>query len=216
MGAEKHISDTLVAHSLKDLKKIIKRKRRSSSIKPVPVKSDGPFNDENLFDHTMKGVQEIEEFRKMPVYQKTIAGDLVPEAPDCEALGALEELVAGRRHVHLPDTQEYVEWIDRYYRGDIVKDLHRGRYSVQDYIDLHGVIVEDAEAVIGQFIKDSLKKGHQCIKIIHGRGLRSKRGPVLKEAVVRWLSRRFRKYVVAFVSARQCDGGLGAVYILLK
>jgi len=39
---------------------------------------------------------------------------------------------------------------------------------------------------------------------------------VLKDAVVRRLVGRYRKQVIAFVSARQCDGGLGALYVLLR
>jgi len=47
-------------------------------------------------------------------------------------------------------------------------------------------------------------------------GLRSVRGPVLEDAVIRRLSGRYRRDVIAFVSARQCDGGLGALYVLLQ
>jgi DNA-nicking Smr family endonuclease len=39
-------------------------------------------------------------------------------------------------------------------------------------------------------------------------------GPVLKRGVDQWL-RRWEP-VLAFVSARQADGGTGAVYVLLK
>jgi len=42
------------------------------------------------------------------------------------------------------------------------------------------------------------------------------KGPVLKDAVIRRLVGRYRKQIVAFVSARQCDGGLGAMYVLLR
>jgi DNA-nicking Smr family endonuclease len=69
---------------------------------------------------------------------------------------------------------------------------------------------------VEQFLKESMIKGHRCIKIIHGRGLRSPKGPVLKEALIKWLSGRYRKHIIAFVTARQCDGGLGALYILLR
>jgi len=54
------------------------------------------------------------------------------------------------------------------------------------------------------------------LKIIHGRGLRSAKGPVLKNALMKWLSEHYRKHMIAFATARQCDGGLGAVYVLLK
>ena len=54
------------------------------------------------------------------------------------------------------------------------------------------------------------------MKIIHGRGLRSVKGPRIKDAVVRRLLGQYRKDVIAFTSARQCDGGLGALYVLLR
>jgi DNA-nicking Smr family endonuclease len=87
---------------------------------------------------------------------------------------------------------------------------------VRDYTDLHGFTLDDADKEVERFIKESLRKGHQCIKIIHGRGLRSPDGPVLKKAVIQWLLTRYRKHLAAFASARQCDGGLGALYILFR
>ena len=65
------------------------------------------------------------------------------------------------------------------------------------------------------FFTDAIKKGHRCVKIIHGRGLRSRAGPVVKHAVIKLLSSRYRKKIIAYVTARQCDGGLGALYVLL-
>jgi len=53
------------------------------------------------------------------------------------------------------------------------------------------------------------------VRIVHGKGLGSgRRGPVLKGRVNSLL----RKWdeVLAFVSARQVDGGTGAIYVLLN
>ncbi|KJU85869.1 smr domain-containing protein, partial [Candidatus Magnetobacterium bavaricum] len=94
--------------------------------------------------------------------------------------------------------------------------LHEGMYSVQDFLDLHGCTLAEAELIISGFIKESIRKGYRCIKVIHGRGLRSPNGPVLKSALVKWLSGQMRKYIMAFATAPQYDGGLGALYILLK
>jgi DNA-nicking Smr family endonuclease len=69
---------------------------------------------------------------------------------------------------------------------------------------------------VEEFLRNALKTSRRCVKIIHGRGLRSPKGPVLKEALIKWLSLRHRKNVIAFVTARQCDGGLGALYVLLR
>ena len=122
--------------------------------------------------------------------------------------------------INLPDTQEYVESSNPAYwpvrNGNIAGKLHRGFFSVQDCLDLHGFFVDEAEAATERFLKEALGKGLRCIKIIHGRGLRSPDGPVLKSALIGWLTYRYRKNVIAFASARQCDGGLGAIYVLLK
>ena len=96
-----------------------------------------------------------------------------------------------------------------------MRKLARGRYSVQDDIDLHGMTVDEAKPRLTDFINNSVRKGHLCVRIVHGKGLGSgDRGPVLKSAVSRWL----RKWdsVLAFVSARQVDGGTGAIYVLLE
>jgi DNA-nicking Smr family endonuclease len=53
--------------------------------------------------------------------------------------------------------------------------------------------------------------------IIHGRGLSSPGEPVIKAKVAQWLSSGpWKKWVVAFASARMCDGGSGASYVLLR
>ena len=54
--------------------------------------------------------------------------------------------------------------------------------------------------------------------IVHGRGLNSKdQVPVLKERLKIWLARgRAAHVVLAFATARPCDGGAGALYVLLR
>lgn len=216
MSGKKQGPETLLTGSLKDLKKIIRRKRAEISSRPVPSQKIKPPDDNDLFFNTMKEVQEIGEFREIPLYHKKVFPPGKKRRPDNEVLKALEDTVRGRSPIHLPDTQEYVEWIDQETGGDILKNLHEGKYSIQDCLDLHGVIVDEAEKEVDVFIRNSVKSGHRCVKIIHGRGLCSPNGPVLKDIVIKWLSMRYRKYIRAFVSARQCDGGLGAVYVLFK
>jgi DNA-nicking Smr family endonuclease len=55
------------------------------------------------------------------------------------------------------------------------------------------------------------------VLIVHGRGLSSPAKPILKTKVIKWLtSGPWRKWVMAFTSARWCDGGAGATYVLLR
>jgi DNA-nicking Smr family endonuclease len=98
----------------------------------------------------------------------------------------------------------------------MTKRLHEGNFSVQDCIDLHGMTRNEAEKELTRFFSEAVKKRLFCIKVIHGRGLRSPQGPVLKEAFKGWLHGSFRKWVLAYATAKDCDGGLGATYILLK
>ena len=215
MGAKKKIPETFSFHPFEGLNKIFESSAGKTP-KPVSLPKEKLPSDEELFVSAMAGVREIREFRTLqPSPKKAVVPCRKKEADTC-ALKVLEEIVAGRRPVNLADTQEYVEWVNDDFRGDIARMLHEGRFSVKDCIDLHGLSVEESEEAVESFFREALKKGHQCIKIIHGRGLRSPRGPVVKDTLVKSLSRKYRKYVIAFVTARQCDGGLGALYVLLK
>jgi DNA-nicking Smr family endonuclease len=99
--------------------------------------------------------------------------------------------------------------------GRTLERLRRGEYVVEDEIDLHGLIAVEAREALRAFLNDALKRGLRCVRVIHGKGLRSgPRGPVLKHAVNTWL--RKTAAVLAFASARQVDGGTGAVYVLLR
>jgi DNA-nicking Smr family endonuclease len=95
------------------------------------------------------------------------------------------------------------------------RKLARGNFSIQSEIDLHGLTVAEAKSALADFIDESVEYGHRCVRVIHGKGRGSgSNGPVLKRKVDSWL----RKWnaVLAFVSARQADGGTGAAYVLLR
>ncbi len=218
MGAKNREPGTFSFYPFEGLKEIMKTR----GIELIPnsrkekEKKPEPLSDEELFDKAMAGVKEIREFRDMRTCRKKTVPPVRKDVSDFDALQALEEIVAGRRAVKLADTQEYVEWVNEDFRGDFTKLLHEGRVSVKDCLDLHGLTAEEAEKAVALFLRESMRKGYRCLKIIHGRGLRSPRGPVLKAALIKRLSGHYRKNIIAFVTARQCDGGLGALYVLLK
>jgi DNA-nicking Smr family endonuclease len=201
------------------LRKTLEQREAAAMPLPPRQKKKEDYTDEELFSREMDDVLVIEEFRSLacaPRPRNRKAAPVVPRDPDQEALAELCAITEGLQPIPLPDTQEYVEWIHPEFRDDIIRSLHEGRFSVQAYLDLHGCSVPEAEEESDDFIVDSLKKGLSCIKIIHGRGLRSVRGARLKDTVVKRLSGRFRKDIIAYVTARQCDGGLGALYVLLR
>jgi DNA-nicking Smr family endonuclease len=99
------------------------------------------------------------------------------------------------------------------YPPQLLRQLKRGQYSVQDDVDLHQMNAAAAQATIVMFL--ARRAGIRCVRIIHGKGLRSRStGPVLKGLTDRMLRRR--DDVIAFASARPSMGGTGAVVVLLK
>ncbi len=97
----------------------------------------------------------------------------------------------------------------------VLRRLRRGEYRVQREIDLHGLSAAEARHALREFLIEALEQRIRCVRIVHGKGLRSgHRGPVLKATVSSVLRRTGA--VLAYVSARPVDGGTGAVYVLLS
>ncbi|HEY6516781.1 MAG TPA: Smr/MutS family protein [Steroidobacteraceae bacterium] len=100
-------------------------------------------------------------------------------------------------------------------QASVLRKLRRGDYRVQGEIDLHGLNVTEAKQALREFLAQALMRHWRCVRIVHGKGLRSgHRGPVLK-GMVGTVLRKIGP-VLAYVSARQVDGGTGAVYVLLS
>ncbi|MBS1270353.1 MAG: putative DNA endonuclease SmrA [Gammaproteobacteria bacterium] len=97
----------------------------------------------------------------------------------------------------------------------VIRKLRRGTYSVTAELDLHGYTVQQAHERLCEFLLN-LDRGRQtCVRIVHGKGLGSPgREPVLRNKVAVWLA--CRRDVLAYCSAPRHDGGLGALYVLLK
>lgn len=96
----------------------------------------------------------------------------------------------------------------------LLKRLRRGVFSIQDEMDLHQMDERAARATLDDFLADARRRGIQCVRIVHGKGLHSESGvPVLKNLVDRVL--RQRADVLAFHSAPPAQGGHGAVLVLL-
>jgi DNA-nicking Smr family endonuclease len=98
---------------------------------------------------------------------------------------------------------------------DVARKLRRGHWSIQSEIDLHGLRREDAREALAAFLRDAVKQGLRCVRVVHGKGLGSPgKTPVLKGKVHGWLVQK--NEVLAFVQARADEGGAGAVVVLLK
>lgn len=95
-----------------------------------------------------------------------------------------------------------------------LKRLRRGLYAVQDEVDLHHAGLELAGELLREFLREARDQDLRCVRIVHGKGLRSAGGrAVLRPFVESHL--RQRSDVLAYSSAPANQGGTGALLVLL-
>mgnify|MGYP005846390063 CR=1 FL=1 len=213
---------SLTFKSFLELKTWLEKKRFGfpdhSTSDVINHKEEQPLElEEGLFKKAMEGVRPIS--RKN--YVEKISQIELPESfrnrEDVEVLEKLKDLVQYGRGFNVADTPEYIEGTGYDVQPSVAKRLHRGEYSIQAFVDLHGLLVGEAKEVFEKFLRWAVTTGKTGVLIVHGRGLSSPSEPVLKKKVVEWLTHGpWRKWVDAYASARICDGGAGATYVLLR
>ena len=126
-----------------------------------------------------------------------------------------ESVSDGIDHESLLDADESLSYCAPGIGPDVLRRLRRGEWSIQAQVDLHGHRVDEAREALGEFLRDSVRRGLRCVRVVHGKGLGSAgKVPVLKGKVRNWLAQRDE--VIAFCEARGADGGAGAVMVLLR
>ena len=210
-----------MAHRPFSVLKGLKTKEKEPPPPARPLEKKQPLEDEaKLFRSAMADVTPLERKKSKAV---SGPGHLRPEtrsfySEDLEALAQLGDLVTGRAVFDLVDLDEYLEGYVKGIHPVILTKLRQGRFSVQAYLDLHGLTVREAEEAVQEFIPEAVALGYRCVLLVHGRGLNSKdQIPVLKKRLETILLRGpVRKKILAFTSARPHDGGAGASYVLLR
>lgn len=169
-------------------------------------------DDFELFRESVGPVRRIRNTRADPAGTRRNAAPRMREADERSVVDELDE---ARPFDYQLETGEELAWLRPGLQSRILRRLRRGYWSVQDGIDLHQMNTDAATRSIRIFIEAALASGKRCVRIVHGKGLRSgPAGPRLKTVTARVLSRHPR--VLAFASAPPTDGGTGAVYVLLK
>ncbi|MBW1974496.1 MAG: Smr/MutS family protein [Deltaproteobacteria bacterium] len=177
-------------------------------------------DEDELFRQAMQDVTPLDtnDHQRIPPPRPTQTFPRNFQRSEQEAYAQLAGLISGEISFDLYYTDEYVEGAVHGLPFKILRKLRRGEFSYQDYLDLHGYTRKEAKLKVLSFIDRAYKKGYRCVLIIPGRGLNSANGKsVLKEGLIKWLTHgSLRNIVLAFSSARACDGGLGALYVLLR
>ncbi len=169
-------------------------------------------DDLELFRSEVDGVRPLASDRVRPSRAVSSAHPQQSEASEREVM---RELAEQPLDWSTAETGEELTFLRPGLQRRILRRLRRGHYAVAAELDLHEMNTEAARTSILEFLAASRERGSSCVKIIHGKGLRSKRaGPVLKRLTDSLLRRRGE--VLAFASAPPNDGGTGAVYVLLK
>jgi DNA-nicking Smr family endonuclease len=180
-------------------------------VEPMPQ----GLSDGELFEFAMKDVKSL-GWSAIPLHNRPPV-EIQAQDEEGDALRALEQFVR-EGNVDIENTAEYIEGSVHPQGRLYLNDLRSGRFSVRAHLDLHGLNSQDARFVLEEFLLESVRSGFSCVRVIHGRGRHShKHHPILKENIQRWLcTRRMSRHVIAYTSARRCDGGGGAVYVLLR
>jgi len=175
------------------------------------MSSNDNKEDDVCFRRAMADVRPLRQSGRIePEPAKTPPRAFQQELDDRETLASLLDLDA----VDEPETGEELQWLKPGCAPRTMRRLRRGYYSIADTVDLHHMTVETARQVLLDFIERSVERRHGCVRIVHGKGLRSRDLPQLKVMTNRVLFRHPR--VVAYASCRPVDGGTGATLALLK
>jgi DNA-nicking Smr family endonuclease len=174
----------------------------------VPVNED----DSRLFREAIGEVRPIDPVPPPPAAARPAPHPHMLEADEAAVPGELLDMGFDPA---LLEVGEELSYLRDGYSPKLLRQLKRGQFSVQDDIDLHQMNAAAAQATIILFLAEAKRHGLRCVRIVHGKGLRSRSaGPVLKGLTDRMLRRR--DDVIAFASARPSLGGTGAVVVLLK
>ncbi|HYB98306.1 MAG TPA: Smr/MutS family protein [Candidatus Limnocylindrales bacterium] len=195
-----------------------KRKQRAAAVPSAPASAAAQrpreipeITDEEAFAQATAGVAPLS--RPASAVRRAFTPDLERIAArrnDLEELGALDFDIAFHDH--------YVRARAAGVSRETLAQLEKGMFAVSAHIDLHGMVLDDARVSVDEFLREQQRRGHRCVLIVTGKGRNSPRQQgVLRQKVPEWLARGpSARRILAFVTARPCDGGLGALYVLMR
>jgi len=96
----------------------------------------------------------------------------------------------------------------------VLRQLGSRDCPIADSFDLHGMNEKTAARALQRFLAASLQHDLPCIRVVHGKGLRSEGPAVLK--LMSWQLLWQHSEVLALKPCSPKDGGTGAVLALLK
>ena len=216
-------SDSALVHQPFRVLGHVQAARRKPEPRPVPTEAtatpEPPSDPATLFLDAVADVRPLDPGARARVEGPAPASPArAVTAPDAEALAQLCDLVTGNAPFDISDSDEYIEGAMVGLDPRLLRRLRQGEFACQAHLDLHGMSSEEARRAVQTFLTRAYRSAKRCVLIVHGRGHNSKdQIPVLKSRLATWLARgQWARLILAFTSARPCDGGAGALYVLLR
>src|SRR5678816_4868702 len=118
--------------------------------------------DEALFDHAMQDVKAL-GWSAVPLHHRPPL-EIQPQNGEAEALRVLEEFLK-KGDVDVEQTPEYIEAAVQPTGRLYLDDLRSGRFSVQAWLDLHGMNQQEARFALDEFILGSVRANLTCVPV---------------------------------------------------
>src|SRR5512138_230416 len=129
-----------------------------------------PAEDESsLFEDAMKDVRIVTDSRHR--VERERSRRIIHRKKDDVSFA---EALRGNSRLNSASLPEFMEGFAEGINALTLEKLKKGEFSVQKTLDLHGFAVDDAAELFQEFIGDAVRQGLKCVKIIHGRGLKSR------------------------------------------
>lgn len=172
-------------------------------------------DERQLFDEEMAGVNPL-QIEERVALNKRVTNEYSYAARRAAALAsAVKHNYLSASAVDLLDPYSVLEYRRDGLQNGVFRKLKQGKYALEARLDLHRMTVDQARREVFEFIHDAEEADLRTVMIVHGRGFSSSgKAAVLKSYVNVWLP-EFAS-VLGFCSAQPRDGGVGAVYVMLK
>lgn len=216
LAQNNHTMAELLARSEASKKTVLKKEKKQTAVPPktaAAIKQDESEEDSTDFLKAMQDVKSLDG-KGRAVVPCVKENTLTPPPIS----NPLQDFMDGKLEFALNATEDYVEGHILGIDLMTVGKLQSRQYSPEAHIDLHGLNAEQAYHNLVAFFRNSYQRGLRTVLVVTGKGKNSVNGmPVLRNKVQEWFTKDpFRRVVIAFCTAKQEDGGTGALYVLIR
>ena len=180
------------------------------------MKKKNDFSDAELLSFALKDVKPFPGRKiKTSIKQNT------------NSMNSMSEYLVNRNTLNIeikskPTSQKLLHGDSLELVKGSARQMKKGKIQIDARLDLHGYYQREAFSVLSDFISHSFQENKRCVLVITGKGLHYKEGGeqrvgILRKMVPIWLNEEpNRSQILSFSYAKPSDGGVGALYVLLK